>query len=74
MNIETQIQTKMIEDTTGQYCICLDKNDLHYGWLFYRHPDDRWVTKRRALPDEMLDGRIRLAVLEEEMGIPQRGC
>ena len=51
--MDKQIETKMIENTTGSLAVCLDKDSKFNGWMFSKHPDGKWVTKRLALPMEI---------------------
>ena len=68
-----QIETKMIEDTEGCLAVCIDKDSRFYGWLFFKHPDGQWVTKRMALPMEIERALAKLERLEIAEGIPCRG-
>ena len=29
------------------YAACMDRNARHYKWLMWKHPDGRWVSKRK---------------------------
>ena len=68
-----QLETKMIEDEEGCHAVCIDKTSRFNGWLFFKHPDGRWVTKRLALPMEILRAQRKLEHLEAEAGVPQKG-
>lgn len=70
---QLQIDTKMLEDHTGNFAVCLDTSSRFNGWLFYRHADGQWVTQRLALPMEILRAQAKLQRLQEEAGIPQKG-
>ena len=71
--MDKQIETKMIENTTGSLAVCLDKDSKFNGWMFSKHPDGKWVTKRLALPKEIKLARDKLERLEISEGIPCRG-
>lgn len=71
--IEEQIESKMIEDAAGKYCVCLDKESSFNMWLFFRHPDGIWVTKRLALPIEIQMAQKKLECLRELAGVPCKG-
>ena len=71
--MDKQIETKMIENTTGSLAVCLDKDSKFNGWVFSKHPDGKWVTKRLALPMEIKLAQDRLERLEISEGIPCRG-
>ena len=71
--MDKQIETKMIENTTGSLAVCLDKDSKFNGWMFSKHPDGKWVTKRLALPMEIKLARDKLERLEISEGIPCRG-
>lgn len=70
--MDKQIETKMIEDNSGSFAVCLDKESRFNGWLFFKHPDGQWVTKRLALPMEIVNAQAKLERLEIEAGIPCR--
>ena len=71
--MDKQIETKMIENTTGSLAVCLDKDSKFNGWMFSKHPDGKWVTKRLALPMEIKQAQDKLEQLEIAEGIPCRG-
>ena len=71
--MDKQIETKMIENTTGSLAVCLDKDSKFTGWMFSKHPDGKWVTKRLALPMEIKQAQDKLEQLEIAEGIPCRG-
>lgn len=71
MTDEEQVRTKMIEDAEGCLCVCLDQDSRFNGWLFFKHPNGRWVTKRLALPMEIARAKAKLERLEAD--IPQKG-
>ena len=71
--MDKQIETKMIENTTGSLAVCLDKDSKFNGWMFSKHPDGKWVTKRLALPMEIKLAQDKLERLEISEGIPCRG-
>ena len=41
------------------YAACTDPNSRHYGWLMRRHPDGRWVSKRRLGAWELIQVDIQ---------------
>ena len=68
-----QIETKMIEDALGSFAVCIDKESRFNGWLFFKHPDGQWITKRLALPMEIERAKAKLERLEVIAGIPCKG-
>ncbi len=68
-----QIESKMVETKDGEYAVNLNTNSKFWGWVMWKHPDGQWVSKRRALPNEMGNAHLRLEQLMEEADIPQKG-
>lgn len=69
----TEIESKMIVDKTGNNAICLDMENAFFNWVMYKHPNGNWISKRPALPMEIINAKKRLDMLEALAGIPCRG-
>ena len=71
--MDNQIETKMIEDWSGNFAVCIDTKSRFNGWIFFKHRDGQWVTDRMALPIEIAGAQAKLERLKIGAGIPCKG-
>ena len=53
------------------FACMMNKDNKFYGWLFYKHPDGQWVTKRKLEDWEMMqaeDQREDRVVINKHKG------
>lgn len=48
----------MVATADGLHAIEVDKLSRWYGWMFWKHPDGQWVSKRKATPLEISEAAL----------------
>lgn len=71
MTPQEQIDRKMIIAANGD-AVCLDEAARFNGWVMYNN-HGAWVSKRPALPHEIMAAKRQLSVLKVFESIPEQG-